>query len=210
MSDQAVKIIARYASGRIKKGYSQDFFSNKPSFHLQRDPRGTTGDREEIRVRDLKAVFFVKSFKGDADRKERKRFRPGDPSSGRKVEVAFSDGEVLQGSVLGYDPRQAGFFLFPVDSESNNMRIFVVNAAVQKFRYLGVDSEEIKNEKDFEFLIPHSRDKLLMINDKERKLLKVVLGKALRNNSGRDYIIEVLGKEYIQIGEHLVRQMEEE
>ena len=207
---EAVKIIARYVNGQMKKGYSQDFFANKPVFHLQKDMRGTSGDQEEISISELKAVFFVKSFRGNPDRKERKTFRAGDKSSGRKVEVTFTDGEVMQGSVLGYNPQQAGFFLFPADPESNNMRVFVVNAALKGFRYLGVDLGETESEKDVEFLIPHSRDKLLMINDKERELLKVVLARTLKNESGKDYIVEVLGKEYVQIGKNLLRQMEEE
>jgi hypothetical protein len=207
---EAVKIIARYGNGQMKKGYSQDFSANKPVFHLQKDLKGTFGDQEEISISELKAVFFVKSFRGNPDRKGRKRFRMGDKSSGRKVEVTFIDGEVMQGSVLGYNPHQAGFFLFPVDPESNNMRVFVVNAAVKDFRYLGVDLGETQSERDVGFLIPHSRDKLLMINDKERDLFKVVLAKTLKNESGKDYIVEVLGKEYVQIGKDLLRQMEEE
>jgi len=34
-----------------------------------------------------------------------------DPSYGFEGEVRFTDGEVLQGSTIGYDPQQPGFFL---------------------------------------------------------------------------------------------------
>jgi hypothetical protein len=71
---------------------------------------------------DLKAVFFVKKFDGNPDYKERKEFTEKDSPQGRKVEVAFADGEIMQGSVLGYNPKEIGFFLFPVDPLSNNLR----------------------------------------------------------------------------------------
>jgi hypothetical protein len=52
------------------------------------------------------------------------------------VEVTFIDGEVLVGSTLGYDPKQQGFFIFPADPKSNNIRVYVVSSAAEKVRYL--------------------------------------------------------------------------
>jgi hypothetical protein len=63
---------------------------------------------------------------------------------------------------------------------------------------------------DFEFLIPESRSKLLMVDDKERKLLRLVLRKTLGSESGKRYVIERLGTEYVEIGEALLHHMEEE
>ena len=71
-----------------------------------------------------------------ADNRATSRFMEGDKPSGRKVEVTFADNEVLQGSVLGYNPKQSGFFLFLADPKGNNIRVFVVNNAVKNFRYL--------------------------------------------------------------------------
>ena len=133
---EPAKIIARFRNGRMKKGYSQDFFPKKPVFHLSKDARGTSREPEEVHVNELKAVFFVKDFVGNPDYEEQKRFVEGDRPSGRKVEVIFADGEVMQGSVLGYNPKQPGFFLFLVDPRGNNTRVFVVNDAVKNFRYL--------------------------------------------------------------------------
>lgn len=131
-----IKIVARFRNGQTTKGYSRDFFPNKPAFHIFENSERASGDPVQVRVNELKAVFFVKTFEGDAEYKERKEFLNGDKSSGRRVEVTFEDGEMLQGSVLGYNPKQSGFFLFPVDGESNNMRVFVVNEAVKDLRYL--------------------------------------------------------------------------
>lgn len=133
---EPAKIIVRFLDGRLKKGYSQDFFPNKPVFHLREDSKEKSVEPEELRVNELKAVFFVKDFVGNSRYEERKKFEEGDKSTGRRVEVVFEDGELLQGSVLGYNPQQPGFFLFPVDRDSNNERVFVVNASVKSFRYI--------------------------------------------------------------------------
>ncbi|MFX0203946.1 MAG: DUF6982 domain-containing protein [Candidatus Hodarchaeota archaeon] len=131
-----VKIIARFRDGSIIKGFSQDFFPSKSSFHLNKDLTSTSADLINVQVTDLKAVFFARTFEGNPKHNERKIFIKGDKPSGRKAEVTFEDDEVIQGSVLGYNANQAGFFLFPVDPNSNNMRIFVINAAVKNFRFL--------------------------------------------------------------------------
>jgi hypothetical protein len=203
-----VKIVVRFMDGRIKKGYTQDFFPNKAAFHLSRNEAGRAEESEEIRVNELKAVFFVHTFAGNPDYKERKRFDEGDNPGGRKVEVTFSDGELLQGSILGYNPKEAGFFLFPADPKSNNMRAFVVNASVKAFRFLDSNNEPTNAKDKYECLIPETRGKLLMVSGEERSVLKLVLSKVLETDSGREYIIEKLGKDYLQIAEELLEEME--
>jgi len=54
-----VKIVIRFADGRIEKGYSQDFFPNKVLFHLFKEPpQSQSSMNKEIRVSDLKAIFL--------------------------------------------------------------------------------------------------------------------------------------------------------
>lgn len=132
---ESLKVVVRYANGRLVKGMTQDFFPNKDRFHLRSD---TTASEEpaEVLIRDLKAVFFVKDFGGDPGYNERKEYNDKDKAQGRKVEVTFIDGEKLVGSTLGYDPNRPGFFLFPVDPLSNNIRVFAITAAVKSVRYV--------------------------------------------------------------------------
>jgi hypothetical protein len=204
----SVKIVIRFADGRIEKGYSQDFFPNKPMFHLFKNLSKGAANQKEIHVAELKAVFFVKTFAGNPDYKERKRFVEGDTSQGRKAEVVFLDGEVLQGSVLGYDPKGPGFFLFPSDPKSNNQRVFVINSSAKSFRYLEDEMAQKTRGNDYQCLIPDTRGKLLMVTDEERILLKVVLSKVMETDGGREYIVERLGKPYLQIAEDLLKEME--
>jgi hypothetical protein len=133
---ERVKVVVHDVDHRILKGYTQDFFPNKHLFHLY--PLVPTGVKEnvEIFVKDLKAVFFVKDFQGDAGYQEKKEFPETGQQQGRRVSVTFFDGEIMLGNTLGYDPDRLGFFLFPVDPLSNNMRVFCVSKAVKDVRYL--------------------------------------------------------------------------
>ena len=129
-----VKVVVRYADGKVVKGYTQDFFPNKDRFYLHPRERASSQDSQLVLVKDLKAIFFVKDFGGNPAYDERRQFADGDKPQGRKMEVLFKDGEKLVGSTLGYDPARAGFFIHPADDKSNNMRVFVIQAFVDKVR----------------------------------------------------------------------------
>jgi len=133
---EQVKIVARYRSGKILKGYTQNFFPNKPVFHVSLSEGTGPGDLVEVNLGDLKAVFFVRDFAGDPKRVERKQLAPGERPQGRLMEVTCKDGEVIVGTTTGYDPKRPGFFLFPIEPSANNMRVFLVNSAVRTARFL--------------------------------------------------------------------------
>ena len=132
---ESTKVVVRYVDGRILKGYTQDFFPNKDRFHLHADPEAPRKGTE-IFVKDLKAVFFVRDFAGNPQYHERKVHLTEEEFQGHIVEVTFADGEILVGSTLGYDPKRQGFFLVPLDPESNNIQIFTVKRAVKNVRYI--------------------------------------------------------------------------
>lgn len=118
-------VVIRCLNGQVLKGYTQDFFPNRPSFHLL--PAGGKPP-VEVHCHELKAVFFVKDLTGNKARPDIKGFlaRPGETAHGKKVAVRFKDGEILCGYSLSYVPGRAGFFMFPADSGSNNLRVYVV------------------------------------------------------------------------------------
>jgi hypothetical protein len=130
----AVKVVVRYADGQVIKGYTQDFFPNKDRFHLQPQQKSSGQDTQQVLIKDLKAIFFVKDFDGNPTYDERRQYGEGEKPQGRKMEIIFKDGEKLVGSTLGYDPGRAGFFIHPADDKSNNIRVFVVQAFVDKVR----------------------------------------------------------------------------
>jgi hypothetical protein len=131
--DKANKVVVAYLDGRRLKGYVYDFSAIKDRFRLfpAEDPLHHEGT--EIDVKDLKAVFFVKDFAGRPDYHESQLAQPA--MHGRKIEVTFSDGEHMVGTTEGYNPQRLGFFIFPLDAQSNNARIFVVNKNVRQVKW---------------------------------------------------------------------------
>lgn len=118
------KVVAHYLDGRIHKGMTNNFFPDRPSFHILLND---SGERVEVNVDDLKGLFFVKDLVGDSEYQERKDIeRRG---YGRRIEVQFVDNETIVGHTQGYSPERRGFFVAPADPESNNERVFVVQSA---------------------------------------------------------------------------------
>ncbi len=122
------RIVARYLDGRVLKGFTFDFLPNKESFHLvdAENERKVT----QVEVKDLKAVFFVKTFAGNRERKNRVPNVWG-RSAGQRLKITFVDGEVLLGAATVYTPGRLGFFVVPADDGSNNERVFVYTAATR-------------------------------------------------------------------------------
>ena len=131
-----IKIVVRYRDGRILRGHSQNFFPNRPSFHVLPHDAKNASETVEVYTEQLKAVFFVRDFFGKKDYEERRTASEGDKAKGRILVVTFKDGEVIVGSTTGYDPKRPGFFIFPVDPMWNNMKIYIVSAAVSKVHFL--------------------------------------------------------------------------
>jgi hypothetical protein len=133
---EAVKVICRYLDGRIVKGHTLDFNPAKATFHILPTGAPPDADTSEISLSDLKALFFVKDFEGNKLYNEKKEFSPVKKPAGRKLEVTFKDGEVLVGSTMGYDKKRSGFFIFPADPMSNNLKVYVVTSSIQNARYI--------------------------------------------------------------------------
>ncbi len=128
------KVVARFADGRMIKGFTSDFVPAKDIFHVL-PPDAPVGSKPvEVRTKDLKAVFFVKEFAGDPKHKESNAFTR--PAAGRKIQVHFKDGEVLVGTTQGYQQGRPGFFLVPADLESNIVRCYVVADATREIAFI--------------------------------------------------------------------------
>lgn len=116
-------VVARFADGRLLKGTSLDVDPNRPTFHV----RGDDGVMSQVVMAELKALFFVRSFDGDSGHVEGQEIAPVDPRlrGSRLIEVTFKDGEKIVGLCTRYPPNRPFFFLVPVDSASNNLRILI-------------------------------------------------------------------------------------
>jgi len=130
-------VVARFLQdNRVVKGYTHDFFPTKDLFHIERIDAPTQEVLEAIPVRHLKAIFFVKSFEGNPEHREAPRDKPPEGIIGKKVEIEFLDGEKITAICQSYSPTKQGFFAFPLDPESNNEKIFVVNSSVKRITFL--------------------------------------------------------------------------
>jgi hypothetical protein len=128
------KVIIRFLDGRILKGYIKELSQE----HSQVSIVDEKSNEQSIQLNQLKAVFYVKSFKGNRHYAEKKTFREMD-RKGKKILVRFKDGESVTGHLEGDVPwergfflesKKGGFFLIPSDYKSNNRKIFVVSESV--------------------------------------------------------------------------------
>ena len=123
-------VVARFLDGRVLKGTTHDFAPHKPIFHLAvwGEPNGRA---ITVPIGALKALFFVRSYEGDAKRVDDNDLAKA-KGQGRKVAVTFTDGEVISGFTAAYSKDKTGFFVVPADPNGNNARVFVLCAAVKK------------------------------------------------------------------------------
>jgi hypothetical protein len=130
------QIVARFQDGRMLKGFTTDFLPSRDRFHIVTENSPPGVKPAEVVLAELKALFFVKSFKGNPEHEEPSEFPEDKAVVGRRIRVIFKDGEILAGTTQGFDRSRPGFFVTPVDSRSNNERCFVVTAATDKVLFL--------------------------------------------------------------------------
>lgn len=130
------KIVIHYQNGRLAKGITTDFFPNKDSFHLIPADTSPGAKPLDVSVPELKAIFFVRKFDGNPHYEDRQEFDSAKNTIGRKIKVAFRDGELLVGTTNGYEPNRPGFFVTPADPISNVERCFVVKAATREVSFV--------------------------------------------------------------------------
>ena len=136
--------MVHYQDGKILKGYLGTFSPLEEEALFSREEREPS-EYLKIRLRDLKAIYYVKSHGGNKAYREKKQFGLA-ASKGKKVMVKFKDRELVcgfvrenlpwtQGTHLSNpDPTRVGFFLYPADPESNNTKIFVVTSSVAEIQ----------------------------------------------------------------------------
>lgn len=132
------KVILHFMDGRIIRGYLRSINPAQETI-----PVKTKEGERKVNLSELKAIYFVKTFKGDRVYQEKKVYGLT-RSKGKRVLVKFKDGEFLTGFLKGPipwkkgfflfppDPSQKGFFLLPTDEEGNNKEIFVINSSIQE------------------------------------------------------------------------------
>jgi len=133
------KVVVRRLDHGLMKGFvdSTSYLGPNGIRMLDREGRTLT-----IPLHEIKGVFFVKDFDGNAQRSERKLFQSRPRLAGLWVRVLFKDKEVLEGllpsNLMELSPE--GFLVTPADLYSNNLRIFVPRTALSEVTVLGLIS----------------------------------------------------------------------
>lgn len=119
-------VVARFRDGRTIKGTTLNVDPTRPTCHVR-----TADGAIEIKLNDLKALFFVKDPTGNPAHNEAIDATPGDPRlvGGKRIAVKFEDGETVVGMSNRFPPLGNCFFMLPIDPKSNNIRILVNRAA---------------------------------------------------------------------------------
>ncbi len=134
--NQVNKVVVAFLDGRRVKGFVYNFSAARDSFSVFPREDSPREAAVEVKMKDLKAVFFVKDFVGNPEYRDSSSPAQLELKRGRKIEVTFADGEKLPGTTEAYHPQKLGFFLFPADPGSNNIRVFVVNKNVRHCKFL--------------------------------------------------------------------------
>ncbi len=153
------RLVARTLDGDTLYGVCFSLNVNSDGFHLDLvDKKGQPhGKTRRVAFRELKAVYYVKSFDGNFDHSIVYR----EPNSlGSPVVVEFSDGETLRGNIFNsYRGEQPRFYLIPGEEKSNNISVLVERSAIK-----GVfDPAEYREQKHHaleQYLEDHAGDGL--------------------------------------------------
>jgi hypothetical protein len=139
---ESQKVILRFLDGKMLKGFIKDLKLSSDHLYIEDE----SSQQFKVRLKELKAIFFVRRFEGDRAYQEKKSFT-GTPPNSKRVFVKFKDGENMMGYIEGDLPWQRGFFLesmkekgfylIPVDEGSNNVRILVISTAVKDVATIG-------------------------------------------------------------------------
>ena len=129
-------VVARLRDGKMIKGITYNFGPRKRSINVitfDEDEEWEGGKSVEVFFSDLKAVFFVKSLEGSGHTELPNEVLQEKWDSARttKVKVIFFDGETITGTTPGYTPDRVGFFVLPLNEDSNNIRVFVVLDSIE-------------------------------------------------------------------------------
>jgi hypothetical protein len=124
------EVVVRYLDGTLLKGTSLDVDPGRPTCHV----RPPTGAVVEVALNKVKALFFVRSLEGDPKHTDVHDINPSDPRlrGSTAMTITFKDGEQLTGLTNHFPPTRPFFFVMPIDTGANNLRVLVNKAAVAK------------------------------------------------------------------------------
>jgi hypothetical protein len=126
MAERGMMVAARFLDGRVIKGWTENL---RPDDSFSLYEKGSTLPTR-MSVKELKAVFYIKSLEGNPDHDDSKEFI-GPAGVGRKIWIVFTDGEKLAGWSSSYREDKEGFYVYPTDPDSNIDTAYVFRSALK-------------------------------------------------------------------------------
>jgi hypothetical protein len=131
------RVVVRYLDGRLLKGYAPHFVPDRGALEVWPSPNAPLAGRVTVPFGQLKAIFFVRDFDGGATYLSANQSKA--KVCGRKVAVTFLDGEELTGATLNYQTAGPGFFVHPLDEQTNNTRVYVLTQSIRHVKFPGIN-----------------------------------------------------------------------
>ena len=140
------RLVVRTREGKVAYGFTMALNKNAEGFHLDLVDKNNQplGKAVHVQFKDLKAIYYVKSYDGrfDPDKYDHTM-----PDNGVPLVLLFEDGEIVKGHALGTGyVREPRFYFVPEERESNNIGMLVERAAVSKI----LSPDEYKKMQDGE------------------------------------------------------------
>jgi len=131
------QVVVHFLSGGCVQGYTNGFNPMRGQLDVSLSEAGPSAGKVRVQLSNVKAVFFVKALRtaphdDEVLSPEALQAKPGT----RRLVVKFRDGEVIVGGTHAYSPTLTGFFIEPLNPNTNNEHIFVSRVATDRVRLL--------------------------------------------------------------------------
>jgi hypothetical protein len=130
------KVVVHSRSGNVFPGFARWNSAGDDLEIINRE-----GKAETFRLSDLKAVFFVRDFKGNHVYSDVKFLNKQPVSKHLWARVELYDGEVFEGRIENNMELLTcnGLQLWPSDEDSNNLAVYIPKDSIRNFVILGTE-----------------------------------------------------------------------
>lgn len=117
------QVVACYANGKTRSGFTAEFTPTKGCLELASEPTPSSKPLT-VPLTELRTIRFAKDPAREGDRAASVA-----AAKGRKLRVTFPDGQLLEGTTDSYRRSAPGFFVQPLDPQSDAERVFVIGSS---------------------------------------------------------------------------------
>lgn len=127
------RVVVRFLDGSALKGYGDNFLPGESELLVQ---EVETAAIHKVDLEAVKAIYFVKEFMTDSQMSHQRAPQIlYQAVPGRRLALDFADGETMDGVATLQAAPTRGFFLTPLNPNSNNIQIYVNPKALKRFRF---------------------------------------------------------------------------